>query len=168
MAGKTFQLRMAIPGNTEMDALYELQHAAEELNRTNGGYNDTLKLCVEILSYAEEITNEHERAFILKAWEVLVDGCGGLGRLLGAYDTWRHNCQHPGKDYVAWNAKMRDALEADALAEVYREAYEEAQARLDFLVSMFQIIPTEKGINRENPLEDFGVDVEVHPAPHKK
>lgn len=162
---QTHQITMAIPDNEELDGLYDLLHAAEAAQTR--GMRDTLNFCESILMAAGDSASEEERKFFLTAWKTLVDG-GGLGRLLGAYECWRYECQHPGKDYVAWNARMRAALEADALAEVYREAYEESQARLNFLVSMFQIVQVDKGINRENPLEDFGLDVEVHPAPGKE
>ncbi|MEG5932503.1 hypothetical protein UXN85_20775 [Enterobacter hormaechei] len=167
MAGevKTLEIKIAIPDNREVDELYALMHAADGADyRFSRGSDQYVKGLLDPIK--DDLTKE-EYAFFLKAWSVLVDG-GGYGRLLCAYTTWHHECQHPGKDYLAWNHRMRTALQEQGLADVYREAYEESQARLDFLVSMFQIIPTEKGINRENPLEDFGVDVEVHPAPHKK
>lgn len=141
----TCELKMSIPDESELNMLYELMHAGEALE--NRFCRDTTDICEEILEEAGDIVSEEERQFFLKAWKVLVDNSGGLGRLLGAYASWEATCQHPGLDYVAWNARMREALETAPLLSVMEEAYKEARDRVRFLEESFVIMRSEDVLN---------------------
>lgn len=142
---KTLTLKCAIPEKAELDALYDLLAAGEALE--DRFCRDTSGICEDILEAAGSNVTDEERAFFMKAWSVLVDNNGGLARLLMGYTTWAHNCQHPGKDYIHWNAQMRDALEAKELLPVLEEGYQEARARVAFLENCFVIFKTEGDID---------------------
>ena len=141
----TGTVKMSIPDKRELDALYDLGHAGEALQ--DRFTRDTTDYLADMLENVKDDLSDEDYAFLMKAWSVLVDNPGGLFRLLGAYSTWQHTCQHPGLDYVEFSAPYRQAFEDAALMDVYKEAYLEAQARVAFLENSFVIFKAEDLLN---------------------
>lgn len=122
----THTLKMTRPGAAEMDALYDLLHAAEAVD--NRWSNETLDEFKERLMDAREDTlYENELAFLLKAWDVLTKSTsGGLGRLLGAFSALSATFSDESVDYVAASPAMvkmfNDSLIYPELVEGFKEA----------------------------------------------
>ncbi|UUE37933.1 hypothetical protein L0Y26_08480 [Pectobacterium aroidearum] len=65
--------------------------------------------------------------FLLRAWQVLVDGSGGFGRFMGAFDTYVYNFQDAGDDCVALKPSLQEIWRDGELLTIVLEAYEEAK-----------------------------------------
>lgn len=117
------QIRITRPDEKEIAYFWKLYHAAQR--------NDARWHGSEIHEIAEELSNcsnlsKVQKLFLLRAWKVLVDDNGGLGRFMSAFDTYVHNMQDPADDCVAWKPEIIRMSEDAELLPVLVEAYKEA------------------------------------------
>ncbi|MEI7250838.1 hypothetical protein [Pectobacterium versatile] len=119
----TFQLKQARPNEKEVEALWKLYRAAQRVKN---------RWCLNTVPpVAEELANtqlsRQERMFLLRAWQVLVDGSGGFSRFMGAFDTYVYNFQDVEDDCIALKPSLRQVWSDGELLPVVLEAYEEAR-----------------------------------------
>ncbi|HHN5367027.1 TPA: hypothetical protein ACQ8UR_003896 [Escherichia coli] len=105
--GKTFTIKMWRPTKKETDNLWKLYHAAVRLQ--DRWHSNTVPVIAEELS-ATDLTR-HEKMFLLRAWQMLVDDHARLDRFLGAFDTYLLNFQDPDAEHVAYKPELRQLLE---------------------------------------------------------
>ncbi|HIH8281399.1 hypothetical protein [Escherichia coli] len=127
--GKTFTIKMWRPTKKETDNLWKLYHAAVRLQ--DRWHSNTVPVIAEELS-ATDLTR-HEKMFLLRAWQMLVDDHARLDRFLGAFDTYLLNFQDPDAEHVAYKPELRQLLEKGDLFDVVLEAYGEALDRIESL-----------------------------------
>ncbi|MGO2154454.1 MAG: hypothetical protein ACTH5V_01670 [Serratia proteamaculans] len=118
---------MVRPADNEMELLWKLYHAAQRVED---------RWCQNTVGpIADELANtdlsRKEKLFLLRAWQVLVDGSGGFSRLMGAFDTYVHNMQNPAVDYVAYKPSLQQLFADAELLPVVMEAYTEAMTELE-------------------------------------
>ncbi|ATM86179.1 hypothetical protein [Yersinia frederiksenii] len=132
-------VKMARPSADEVESLYKLFHASEAAeDRWN---RESSEQFLERLD--DQDISDEERAFIAAAWDSLVQGHGGFGRFMGAYDTLIYNFQDPNADYVAAHPKFNILLTESELFPVVLEGYREAKATIADLEKKNQILVAE-------------------------
>lgn len=122
----TYTLKQARPSDVEIAQLWKLYHAADRV--TDRWHCSTVGPIAEELANTE--LSREEKMFLLRAWQVLVDGHGGYSRLMGAFDCYVYNVQDPAVTHVAYKPSLVEQLAAGELLDVLLEAYAEAQARI--------------------------------------
>lgn len=127
----TCQVRIARPDAKELKLLWKLFHAAEKVE--DRWCDITIRPIYEELKNTE-LSNDEKR-FILRAWQVLVDGHLGFSRLMTAYDTYVHTMQDPNDKYVSFKPELVGAFNDAALLPVYEEAYGSALQEIERLKS---------------------------------
>ncbi|MCW2485969.1 hypothetical protein J5069_08680 [Candidatus Symbiopectobacterium sp. NZEC127] len=140
----TFQITMARPDEDEMKLFWKLFHAAERVD--DRWHGNTVPGIAEELARTD-LTRE-EKMFLLRAWQVLVDGHGGFGRLMGAFDTYVHNFQNAGVDYVDLKPSLQELFSDGHILPVVLEAYEEAKASIPHHNGMMQLSQALASANR--------------------
>lgn len=116
-------VKMARPSADEVESLYKLFHASEAAeDRWN---RESSEQFLERLD--DQDISDEERAFIAVAWDSLVQGHGGFGRFMGAYDTLIYNFQDPDADHVAMHPKFNDLFTESELLPVVLESYADAR-----------------------------------------
>lgn len=119
----TFQITMARPDDGEMGLFWKLFRAAARVeDRWNG---NTVPFLAEDLQNGD--LSRAQKLFLFRAWQVLVDGHGGFGRLMGAFDTYVHNFQNASADYVDLKPSLQELWADGQILPVVLEAYEEAK-----------------------------------------
>lgn len=120
---KTITVKMARPSADEVKSLYKLFHATEAAeDRWN---RESSEQFLERLD--DQDISDEERAFIAVAWDSLVQGHGGFGRFMGAYDTLIYNFQDPDADHVAIHPKFNALFTESELLPVVLESYADAR-----------------------------------------
>ncbi|UNK26257.1 hypothetical protein MNO11_15530 [Serratia plymuthica] len=124
--GTIHTIRIARPDDDEMALFWKLYYAAQRVED---------RWCRNTVGpIAEELVNtelsRQEKLFLLRAWQVLVDGIGGFGRLMSAYDTYVYNMQDPGDDCIAYKPSLQQLFADAELLPVVMDAYAEAMAEL--------------------------------------
>lgn len=123
----THTIKQARPSDTEIAQFWKLYHAADRVSDR--------WCCNTVHPIADELANtelsREEKMFLLRAWQVLVDGYGGFSRLIGALDCYVYNVQDPAVKHVAYKPELVEQLAAGELLDVVLEAYAEAQSTID-------------------------------------
>lgn len=114
---------MARPSEDEVKSLWQLFHATEAAE--DRWHRESSEQFLERLG--DQDISDEERTFIAVAWDSLVQGHGGFGRFMGAYDTLIHNFQDPDADHVATHPKFNALLTESALLPVVLEGYTDAK-----------------------------------------
>ncbi|MCB4615316.1 hypothetical protein [Enterobacter asburiae] len=122
----TYTLKQARPSDVEIAQLWKLYHAADRV--TDRWHCSTVGPIAEELANTE--LSREEKMFLLRAWQVLVDGHGGYSRLLGAFDCYVYNVQDPAVTHIAYKTSLVEQLAAGELLDVLLEAYGDALARI--------------------------------------
>lgn len=131
-------MKQARPGDDELAQLWKLYHAAERVE--DRWCRNTVDPIAEELANTE--LSREEKMFLLRAWQVLVDGHGGYARLMGAFDCYVYNVQDPAADHVAYKPELAKALNDGNLFDVILEAYAEAQETIEALKSGMEAMAT--------------------------
>ncbi|MDQ9129731.1 hypothetical protein RDT67_25265 [Serratia fonticola] len=118
---------MARPDEEEMELFWKLYYAAQRVE--DRWHHNTVGPIADELSHCPNLTRQ-EKMFLLRAWQVLVDGIGGFGRFMGAFDTYVHNMQDPGVGHVAYKPSLIEMFGNAELLPVVIEAYQEALTAL--------------------------------------
>ncbi|MEQ9850861.1 hypothetical protein ABRP57_00285 [Pectobacterium aroidearum] len=119
----TFKITMARPDDGEMELFWKLFRAAARVeDRWN---SNTVPFLAEGLQ--NDDLSRAQKLFLFRAWQVLVDGHGGFGRLMGAFDTYVHNFQNASADYVDLKPSLQELWADGQILPVVLEAYEEAK-----------------------------------------
>lgn len=131
-------IKQARPGDDELAQLWKLYHAAERVET---------RWCRNTVGpIAEELANtglsREEKMFLLRAWQVLVDGHGGYARLMGAFDCYVYNVQDAAADHVAYKPKLAQAINDGNLFDVILEAYAESRETIEALKSGMEAMAT--------------------------
>lgn len=119
-------LKQARPSDGELALLWKLYHAADRVS--DRWHRSTVGPIAEELANTD--LSREEKMFLLRAWQVLVDGHGGFSRLMGAFDCYAYNVQDPAVTHVAYKPELAEQLAAGELLDVILEAYSDAQARI--------------------------------------
>lgn len=114
---------MARPSEDEVKSLWQLFHATEAAE--DRWHRESSGQFLERLG--DQDISDEERTFIAVAWDSLVQGHGGFGRFMGAYDTLIHNFQDPDADHVATHPKFNALLTESELLPVVLEGYTDAK-----------------------------------------
>ncbi len=131
----TFQMKMARPNEGEMELFWKLFRAAA---RVEDRWNvNTVPFLAEDLQ--NDDLSRAQKLFLFRAWQVLVDGHGGFGRLMGAFDTYVHNFQNAGADYVDLKPSLQEIWGDGQILPVVLEAYEEAKAAIPHHNGLMQL-----------------------------
>jgi len=125
--GTIHTIRIARPDDDEMALFWKLYYAAQRVED---------RWCRNTVGpISEELVNtelsRQEKLFLLRAWQVLVDGIGGFGRLMSAYDTYVYNMQDPGNDCIAYKPSLQQLFADAELLPVVLEAYADAMTELE-------------------------------------
>ncbi|STJ26701.1 Uncharacterised protein [Citrobacter braakii] len=127
----THTIKQARPSDNEIAQFWKLYHAADRVSDR--------WCCNTVGPIAEELAStdlsREEKMFLLRAWQVLVDGYGGFSRLIGAFDCYAYNVQDPAVTHVSYKPELVEQLAAGELLDVILEAYAEAQGVIDALKS---------------------------------
>ncbi|MCL6328558.1 hypothetical protein EXT51_03445 [Pectobacterium carotovorum subsp. carotovorum] len=131
----TFQIKQARPSDGEVEALWKLYRAAQRVEN---------RWCLNTVPpVAEELANtqlsRQEKMFLLRAWQVLVDGSGGFSRFMGAFDTYVYNFQDADDDCIALKPSLREVWSDGGLLPVVLKAYEEARQSVPHHNGMMQL-----------------------------
>ena len=132
-------VKMARPSEDEVKSLWKLFHATEAAE--DRWHRESSEQFLERLD--DQDISDEERTFIAIAWDSLVQGHGGFGRFIGAYDTLIHNFQDPDADYVAAHPKFNTLLTESALLPVVLEGYHETKNIIVDLEKKNQILAAE-------------------------
>ena len=116
-------VKMARPSEDEVESLWKLFHATEAAE--DRWHRESSEQFLERLD--DQDISDEERTFIAIAWDSLVQGHGGFGRFMGAYDTLMHNFQDPDADYVAAHPKLNTLLTESELLPVVLDGYADAK-----------------------------------------
>lgn len=120
---KTITVKMARPSADEVESLWKLFHATEAAeDRWN---RESSEQFLERLD--DQDISDEERTFIAVAWDSLVQGHGGFGRFMGAYDTLIYNFQDPDADHVATHPKLNALFTESQLLPVVLDGYTDAR-----------------------------------------
>ncbi|WP_145494740.1 hypothetical protein [Yersinia bercovieri] len=120
---QVISVKMARPSADEVESLYKLFHAAEAAE--DRWHRESSEQFLERLD--DQDISDEERAFIAVAWDSLVQGHGGFGRFMGAYDTLIYNFQDPDADHVAIHPKFNALFTEFELLPVVLEGYLDAR-----------------------------------------
>ncbi|UDQ77705.1 hypothetical protein LJQ72_09200 [Pectobacterium brasiliense] len=131
----TYSIKQARPNDGEVEALWKLYRAAQRVEN---------RWCLNTAPpIAEELANtqlsKQEKMFLLRAWQILVDGSGGFSRFMGAFDTYVYNFQDAGDDCIALKPSLREVWSDGELLPVVLEAYEEARQSVPHHNGMMQL-----------------------------
>ncbi len=144
-------VKMARPSEDEVESLWKLFHATEAAeDRWN---RESSEQFLERLD-DREISDE-ERTFIAVAWDSLVQGHGGFGRFMGAYNTLIYNFQDPNADYVATHPKFNTLLTESELLPVVLEGYHEAKNTIVDLENRNRILAAENILLQEKAAREL-------------
>ncbi|MCA6962456.1 hypothetical protein [Pectobacterium odoriferum] len=119
----TYTIKQARPSDDEIEGFWKLYRAAQRVE--DRWCRNTVPPIAEELSNTN--LSRQEKMLLLRAWQVLVDGSGGFGRLMGAFDTYAHNLQNPAADYIDLKPSLQQLWADGELLPVVLEAYEEAR-----------------------------------------
>ncbi|HHL2712423.1 TPA: hypothetical protein ACQ39K_004029 [Yersinia enterocolitica] len=136
---QVISVTMARPSEDEVKSLWQLFHATEAAE--DRWHRESSEQFLERLD--EQDISDEERTFIAIAWDSLVQGHGGFGRFMGAYDTLIHNFQDPDADYVATHPKFNTLLTESELLPVVLEGYHETKNIIVDLEKKNQILAAE-------------------------
>ncbi|HDL7460305.1 TPA: hypothetical protein PXN49_000863 [Yersinia enterocolitica] len=136
---QVISVTMARPSEDEVKSLWQLFHATEAAK--DRWHRESSEQFLERLD--EQDISDEERTFIAIAWDSLVQGHGGFGRFIGAYDTLIHNFQDPDADYVATHPKFNTLLTESELLPVVLEGYHETKNIIVDLEKKNQILAAE-------------------------
>ncbi|HDL6956654.1 TPA: hypothetical protein PXM37_004396 [Yersinia enterocolitica] len=136
---QVISVTMARPSEDEVKSLWKLLHATEAAE--DRWHRESSEQFLERLD--EQDISDEERTFIAIAWDSLVQGHGGFGRFMGAYDTLIHNFQDPDADYVATHPKFNTLLTESELLPVVLEGYHETKNIIVDLEKKNQILAAE-------------------------
>lgn len=136
---QVISVKMVRPSEDEVKSLRELLHATEAAE--DRWHRESSEQFLERL--ADQDISDEERTFIAIAWDSLVQGHGGFGRFMGAYDTLIHNFQDPDADYVATHPKFNTLLTESELLPVVLEGYHETKNIIVDLEKKNQILAAE-------------------------
>lgn len=139
MMSQVISVTMARPSEDEVKSLWQLFHATEAAK--DRWHRESSEQFLERLD--EQDISDEERTFIAIAWDSLVQGHGGFGRFIGAYDTLIHNFQDPDADYVATHPKFNTLLTESELLPVVLEGYHETKNIIVDLEKKNQILAAE-------------------------
>ncbi|EKN4181107.1 hypothetical protein ABF231_002939 [Yersinia ruckeri] len=139
MMSQVISVTMARPSEDEVKSLWQLFHATEAAE--DRWHRESSEQFLERLD--EQDISDEERTFIAIAWDSLVQGHGGFGRFIGAYDTLIHNFQDPDADYVATHPKFNTLLTESELLPVVLEGYHETKNIIVDLEKKNQILAAE-------------------------
>jgi len=122
----TYTIKQARPSDSEVAQQWKLYHAADRVSD---------RWCSNTVGpIADELANtglsRTEKMFLLRAWQVLVDGHDGYSRFIGAFDCYAYNVQDPAVKHVAYKPELVEQLAAGELLDVVLEAYADARARI--------------------------------------
>lgn len=120
---KTITVKMARPNEDEVESLWKLFHATEAAE--DRWHRESSEQFLERLD--DQDISDEERTFIAVAWDSLVQGHGGFGRFMGAYDTLIYNFQDPDADHVAIHPKFNALFTESELLPVVLEGYVDAR-----------------------------------------
>lgn len=120
---KTITVKMARPSEDEVESLRKLFHATEAAE--DRWHRESSEQFLERLD--DQDISDEERTFIAVAWDSLVQGHGGFGRFMGAYDTLIYNFQDPSADHVAIHPKFNALFTESELLPVVFEGYADAR-----------------------------------------
>lgn len=123
---KVLTMKQCRPDAEEMKYFWKLFRAAQ---RIDGRWGSDLADIAEELAGRSEISRE-QKLFILRAWQVLVDGKGGFGRFMGAFNTYVYNVQDPNDDCVAYKPELLQCITDGNMFDEVLEAYGEARQRI--------------------------------------
>ncbi|HBE9078876.1 hypothetical protein [Serratia fonticola] len=119
---------MARPSEEEMELFWKLYNAAQRVE--DRWHRNTVGPIADELSHCPNLTRQ-EKMLLLRAWQVLVDGIGGFGRFMGAFDTYAHNMQDPSVGHVAYKPSLIEMFGNAELLPVVIEAYQDALTALE-------------------------------------
>ncbi|MCU1787718.1 hypothetical protein CUU54_02450 [Pectobacterium polaris] len=119
----TCTIKQARPSDDEIEGFWKLYSAAQRVE--DRWCRNTVPPIADELSNTN--LSRQEKMFLLRAWKILVDGSGGFGRLMGAFDTYAHNLQNPAADYIDLKPSLQQLWADGELLPVVLEAYEEAR-----------------------------------------
>ncbi|EKN6356436.1 hypothetical protein WF070_003243 [Yersinia enterocolitica] len=136
---QVISVKMARPSEDEVKSLRELFHATEAAE--DRWHRESSEQFLERLD--EQDISDEERTFIAIAWDSLVQGHGGFGRFIGAYETLIYNFQDPSADYVATHPKFNTLLTESELLPVVLEGYHETKNVIVDLEKKNQILAAE-------------------------
>ncbi|POE22830.1 hypothetical protein BV923_09600 [Pectobacterium odoriferum] len=131
----TLQIKQARPNDKEVEAFWKLYRAAQRVE--NRWCQNTVPLVAEELANTQ--LSREEKMFLLRAWQVLVDGSGGFSRFMGAFDTYVYNFQDAGDDCIALKPSLRQVWSDGELLPVVLEAYEDAKSAKPHHNGMMQL-----------------------------
>ncbi|MFJ5346646.1 hypothetical protein [Pectobacterium parvum] len=131
----TVRIKQARPNEREVEAFWKLYRAAQRVE--DRWCRNTVPPVAEELANTQ--LSRQEKMFLLRAWQVLVDGSGGFSRFMGAFDTYVYNFQDAGDDCIALKPSLREAWSDGALLPVVLEAYEEARQSVPHHNGMMQL-----------------------------
>lgn len=120
---QVISVKMARPSEDEVKSLWKLFHATEAAE--DRWHRESSEQFLERLD--DQNISDEERTFIAIAWDSLVQGHGGFGRFMGAYDTLIYNFQDPDADHVATHPKFNALLTESELLPVVLEGYTDAK-----------------------------------------
>ncbi|WP_406627835.1 hypothetical protein [Pectobacterium carotovorum] len=140
----TLQIKQARPNDKEVEAFWKLYRAAQRVE--NRWCQNTVPPVAEELANTQ--LSRQERMFLLRAWQVLVDGSGGFSRFMGAFDTYVYNFQDAGDDCIALKPSLRQVWSDGELLPVVLEAYEDAKSAEPHHNSMMQLSQELAAANR--------------------
>ncbi|MDA5550108.1 hypothetical protein OP862_09800 [Yersinia massiliensis] len=116
-------VKMARPSEDEVKSLWKLFHATEAAE--DRWHRESSEQFLERLD--DQDISDEERTFIAIAWDSLVQGHGGFGRFMGAYDTLIYNFQDPNADHIAVHPKFNALFTESELLPVVLEGYADAR-----------------------------------------
>ncbi|HDL7813865.1 TPA: hypothetical protein PXP47_003913 [Yersinia enterocolitica] len=148
---QVISVKMARPSEDEMKSLRELFHATEAAE--DRWHSESSEQFLERLD--EQDISDEERTFIAIAWDSLVQGHGGFGRFIGAYETLIYNFQDPDADYVATHPKFNALLTESELLPVVLEGYHEAKNTIADLEEKNQILAAENILLQEKAAREL-------------
>ncbi|MCL6397253.1 hypothetical protein EXT62_10185 [Pectobacterium carotovorum subsp. carotovorum] len=131
----TCTIKQARPSDEEIEGFWKLYRAAQRVE--DRWCRNTVPPIAEELSNTN--LSRQEKMLLLRAWQILVDGSGGFGRLMGAFDTYAHNLQNPAADYIDLKPSLQQLWADGELLPVVLEAYEEARANVPHHNGMMQL-----------------------------
>lgn len=144
-------VKMARPSEDEVKSLWKLFHATEAAE--DRWHRESSEQFLERLD--DQDISDEERTFIAIAWDSLVQGHGGFGRFMGAYDTLIYNFQDPNADYVATHPKFNDLLTKSELLPVVLEGYHEAKNTIVDLENRNRILAAENILLQEKAAREL-------------
>ncbi|CNL98647.1 hypothetical protein [Yersinia pseudotuberculosis] len=148
---KIISVKMARPSEDEVKSLWQLFHATEAAE--DRWHRESSAQFLE--RFDDQEISDEERTFIAVAWDSLVQGHGGFGRFMGAYDTLIYNFQDPDADHVATHPKFNALLTESELLPVVFEGYHEAKNTIADLEKKNQMLAIENMVLQEKAAREL-------------